>query len=252
MRIVVVAAGDPRSASLQFAHGDSVPRQLFAFRIHDANIHARKRKSVAGHQVEPLLLRQECKMALQERDRPDGSELGHAPPQHEVDTVFLLVQLDELARQRGARHHHHAQAGDVVRVRLEMAVERHPYRGHAGADGDALVFDQQCNVGGLQMPAAEHQSRARHDPGVGSAPAVGVEHRDHLQNRVALTQRERVRHADSVAVQEQSTVTVDNSLGIARGRGGVAHRGRRVFVEPRPRIRFFRRPSKQGFVIERA
>ena len=60
----------------------------------------------------------------------------------------------------------------------------------------------------------------------------------------------RVRHAGSVAVQEQSAVTVDDSLGIARGRGGVAHGGRRVFIELRPRIRFVRRRGEQRFVVE--
>ena len=43
-----------------------------------------------------------------------------------------------------------------------------------------------------------------------------MEHGDELQNGIALAERERVRHARSVAVEKQTNSTVEDAFGMAR------------------------------------
>ena len=70
----------------------------------------------------------------------------------------------------------------------------HPERRHAGAENVALLLHELGDVGGLKMPAAQHDPRSNHYRRVRNTPAIGVKHRDQLQNRVALAQGEAVRH----------------------------------------------------------
>src|SRR5262249_14950547 len=66
------------------------------------------------------------------------------------------------------------------------------------------------------------------------APSVGVKHRNDWQDAIVLGQRKHRARAYRQRVQKRRTVRVNDSLGIASGAAGVAHRCRGAFVDLRP------------------
>ena len=153
------------------------------------------------------------------------------------DPVFLLVPLDELPRHGGAGYHDRAQRGQIVRMILEVRIQRHPNGWDAGGEGDTLVLDQRGDVLGLKLAARENHARARHYAGEGKAPTVGMKHRNDLENGVALGDGEDVGKGERKAVQKKRTVRVQHGFGMAGGARGVAGGAGGGFIERRPGIR---------------
>ena len=59
----------------------------------------------------------------------------------EADAVFFSVQLDELAGHGGTGHNHRPQRGQIARLRLQIAVQAHPYGGDARGKRDPFILD---------------------------------------------------------------------------------------------------------------
>ncbi len=172
-------------------------------------------------------------MRLQRHHRRDRRRLRHPPREHESNPVLLFVPLDELPRQRRTRADDGAQARNIVLLVFEKTVQPHPERRDSSGERRALRLDHVRDIGRLQISSAEHDLRAHHHGGVRNAPAVGVEHRDQLQDRVALAQCEHIGQAQRKTVQHQRPMRVQNSLGMTRGPRRVAgRRGGRSRQDP--------------------
>ena len=136
---------------------------------------------------------------------------------------------------------------DVSRP-AELGQHLHPDRRHAGGERHPLLDDQVGQRLAGEIGPGHHEIGTGGDRGVGEAPRVGVEHRDHRQHTVGLA------HADAVGehrphrVQERAAVAVDHALGVAGGAARVAHARRLVLVGDGELDR--RRIGEQRLVVE--
>ena len=120
-------------------------------------------------------------------------------------------------------------------VLFDVLEQADPHRGDAGADRDAFVLDQLDQRRGVgAVLAGVDVLRPGHGRGVGHAPRVGVEHRHHREDRVALGDPDALRQVDHVAVQHHRTVRVDDAFRVPGGAARVAHGRGVVLVEVGP------------------
>ena len=114
---------------------------------------------------------------------------------------------------------------------VEVAEQHQPHRRNTLHDRDALVSHQLVDALAVQMWARQHQLGADHRRGIRGAPGVGVEHRDHQQQRRAAVDVEGVPRQRQHRVQHRRPMGVQHAFGVSGGAGGVAQRRCAAFVE---------------------
>ena len=203
-RVVVVAAGNPRPANLQFAHGAFRPRPVlhlsrprFEYPLQPAAIPCRasmSKRSLIGQLFQSLFSVVTVAIGV-------VSVMPHASMKS--DSVFFLVQFDELPRQRGARHDHCSKLEISCGCRFQIICINASRCRHARGERDAFVLDQsaRCRRAAAWRPLNTMRD-AGHDAGKRDAPAVGMKHRTSCRMVSASLRRKTIRHADSIAVQE--------------------------------------------------
>ena len=113
-------------------------------------------------------------------------------------------------------------------------------RGHTAGECRALLFDERAQAFGVQEPPWQQQIAPHHPTCIGDTPRIHVEHRHDAQQPFCVIDAEA--RPDGERVQVHRTMAVGDTLRIARGAGGVAHRSRTALIDARP----FERRSRGG------
>ncbi len=220
--VVVVAGGDPRSARLQLAAGLAVPRPLLAgVLIDDPDLHQRRGDALGGAQARELLLVAVGERRAHAGDRPERARLGHPPGLQDRHAELLAVGLRERARDRRAAADDPRQRRELAAVELVEHAE--PDRRDAGGERDALGLHQVGDRARGEVRAGHDEVGAGHHAGLPEPPGVGVEHRHHREDHVALADAERVGEHRADRVQDGRAVRVDDALRVARRAARVTH-----------------------------
>ena len=114
-------------------------------------------------------------------------------------------------------------------------VEQHqPHRRDAGGVGHLLGVKQFVDRGAVELGAGHHQLGAHRGRRERDAPAVGVEQWNHRQHCIGGVGAEQVAGIGHQRVQHVGAMRIQHAFRIARGAGGVAHRGCGILVKVLP------------------
>ena len=97
-----------------------------------------------------------------------------------------------------------------------------------------LGVQQLIDRGAVEFGAGKYQLGAHRGRRERDAPAVGVEQWNHRQHCIRSVGAERIAGIGHQRVQHVGAMRIQHAFGIARGTGGVAHRGRGILVEGLP------------------
>ena len=170
--------------------------------------------------------------------RGEGARFGHSPSVQHGRAKQLAELLDRRARRRRTARANHPQfqLGKVELrfVRVHPGKEVEPDRGNTEGLGAALTLEQRVKAFGIEPRTGEHELGSAHRRGKRQAPRVGVEERNHGEDRIARDEAECVGPTGGERVQQRRAMRVHHTFRIAGCAGGVAERRGRVLVERRP------------------
>ncbi len=230
--VVVVRAGDPRSGHLELATGLTVPR-LLALGSDHPEIDAGHDLTDGGAEVGGFVIG-EIEGALDATDRRDRAGLGHPPRLEDGHPDLLAEPLGRApwappSRRRGWL---------AARTRRDRpAPGGRPSRWWAPPAAIVTRSDsiRPARRGSGQIGSGHDQVGAAGDRGVGQAPGVGVEHRDHRQDGVALASRPDCRPASLPSCAARSSGGSRRPPWVAGGARRVTHRCGPAARRPRGR-----------------
>ena len=127
-------------------------------------------------------------------------------------------------------------------------MEHQPDGGHTAGDCHLFILDDLADLRHIEnIPAGQYLLDSHSQADVGQAPPIGVKHGNYMEDAIALEDTKS--HSGRITVEHDAPVGVDNTLRIARCRRGIAHHGRRFFIQVSGKI-VFRGELRYQVVIE--
>ena len=221
------------TADLQPAEGLAVPRQFLTGIVGDLHLNAERRIALGLENIKPGVAGEFVKRGFQRGKGANRAHLGHAPGVAHLNP-HVQKRLDHCARHRRAAADHHSQMRQLQLVGGDMIEQHQPHRRNACGMRHFLAFQQLEHRRTIEFRAGEYQLGAHRGRRESDAPAVGMEQRNHRQHCILGVCAQRIAGVGHQRMQDVGAMRIQYALGVACGAGGVAHRGRGIFIERLP------------------
>ncbi|GBD28291.1 hypothetical protein HRbin31_00306 [bacterium HR31] len=249
LRIPVVAVHDGGPPHHDLPHLAAVPRHGGQVLPDHRHLPAQELpNALPGLAGRPLLQRESVPLAAPLAHRQPGPRLGEPVHVNHFNPQLVLRPGDEGCRRRRPAHVPAQLLARPPAPRRGVVQEHHQHRGRGERHGDPLLVDQAEHLRRVHLRQA-HVPRARSTHRPHRAPAVHVEHGQHVQ--VDVVQPQPAVHHQVQHVEGGVAVGEDDSFRVRGGPAGVVQGdGRRlvqiVHLLPDPCRRGGGDPVQQG------